>query len=157
MRRVHSCVSGLLLVVSATAWAGVEPYPDAVIGETVSTKTRAEVVTELHQAIRAGRMYDFPVMYADKQAIAEERRQVASNAQAAGQSTNAGGSNAVVVWGDARLVRAKVRAETEEANRLGLLSFGEGDPPIATAAQEEQIAAAGRRAVEAIRVAEARG
>jgi Domain of unknown function (DUF4148) len=51
--------------------------------------------------------------------------------------------------------RAEVIAEMQEARRLGLLHFGESDPPIATAEQEVQIAEAGRRAREAIEVARA--
>ncbi len=153
MRRSQSCVSGFLLLASAAAWAGVEPYPEAVIGENVSTKTRAEVVAELHEAIRSGKMYDFPMMYADSQVFVEARSRTASSAQAGGQSSAASADDTIVVWGDASVLRAKIRAETEEANRLGLLGFGEGDPPIATAEQEELIAAAGRRAVRLLQVA----
>jgi hypothetical protein len=147
MRRVHHCVSAVLLVASATAWAGYEPYPEAVIGESVSTKTRAEVVAELREAIRTGQMDDSPSLYAERQALAESNRLAAAGEASAGASSVAFDGDAVVVWGDARLVRAKIQAEAAEANRLGLLSFGEGDPPIATAEQEELIAAAGRRAV----------
>ena len=39
--------------------------------------------------------------------------------------------------------RAAVLAELREASRLGLLSYGEADPGIATPTQEAQIAAAG--------------
>jgi hypothetical protein len=120
-------------------------YPPVAFDEMVSTKTRAEVVAELHEAIRSGKMYDFPITYADKVALAEERRIVAGNAQPAAHP-----DDTVVVWGDARVVRAKIQAEAAEANRLGLLSFGEGDPPAATAAQEQLIAAAGQRAAEQI-------
>jgi hypothetical protein len=42
--------------------------------------------------------------------------------------------------------RAQVRAELAEAQRLGLLSWGELDTPIATPEQEQQIADAGVRA-----------
>lgn len=44
--------------------------------------------------------------------------------------------------------RAEVLAELREAARLGLLSVGEGDPPIATAEQERLIAKAGHDAAE---------
>ena len=44
--------------------------------------------------------------------------------------------------------RAVVLAELREAQRLGLTSFGEGDPPIATAEQERLIAKAGHDAAE---------
>jgi hypothetical protein len=150
MRRVHGCVSGLLLAISATAWAGVEPYPEAITGPAVSTKTRAEVVAELQDAISRGRMYDLPYMYADRVAFAQSSG-AAGDVQSTTQVT-AGPDGAVVVWGDARLARVRIQAEATEANRLGLLAFGEGDPPIATAEQEQLIAAAGRRAIAGLRV-----
>ncbi|UCG97535.1 MAG: DUF4148 domain-containing protein [Burkholderiales bacterium] len=152
MRRVQGCVSGLLLAVSATAWAGVEPYPEAITGPSVSTKTRAEVVAELHDAIRRGAMYDLPYMYADRVAFARAS-EAAGDARTTVEVTT-GPDGLIVVWADGRLLQTKIRAETEEANRLGLVSFGEGDPPIATMEQEQSIAAAGRRAVEAMRVAQ---
>ena len=145
MGRVQICSAALLLGVSAGAWAGVEPYPEAVIGPDASTKTRAQVVTELHEAIRLGKMYDFPSMYTDKVALGQARQEITSIAQPAARS-----DDTVVVWGDARVVRARVQAEAAEANRLGLLSFAEGDPPVATAAQEQLIAAAGQRAAEQV-------
>lgn len=144
MRRVHSCVPGLLLAVSASAWAGGGFYPPLAVEDGVATRTRAEVVAELHDAIRVGRMYDFPLMYADKQALAEAQSQVA---EASGQASVANAADVIVVWGDARVMRTKIQAEAAEANRLGLLAFGEGDPPIATAEQEQMIAVAGRRAI----------
>ena len=49
--------------------------------------------------------------------------------------------------------RAQVKAELREAARLGLLSFGEGDVPVATPAQEQLIADAGRHAAEKVLVA----
>jgi hypothetical protein len=156
MRRVHSCVSAVLLAVSATAWAGIEPYPEAVIGESASTRSRAEVVAELHEAIRSGRMYDHPYMYADWQAFAQSGSRSGDQTQAAGQVA-IGPDGAVVVWGDAREARVRIQAEAAEANRLGLLSVGEGDPPVATAEQEQLIAAAGRRAVEAMQVDDTMG
>lgn len=51
--------------------------------------------------------------------------------------------------------RAQVIAELREAQRLGLMSVGESDPPVATARQQSQIAAAGQRAAEAERMAAA--
>jgi hypothetical protein len=156
MRRVQSCVSGFLLLASATAWAGIEPYPEAVIGESASTRSRAEVVAELREAIRSGRMYDHPYMYADRQAFAQAGSQAGGETRAAAQVT-VGPDGAVVVWGDTRAARVRIQAEAAEANRLGLLSFGEGDPPIATDEQEQLIAVAGRRAVESMRAADAIG
>jgi hypothetical protein len=44
--------------------------------------------------------------------------------------------------------RAEVLAELREAQRLGLVSIGEGDMPIATAEQERMIVKAGRDAAE---------
>ena len=153
MRRVHSCSAGLLLAVCTGAWAGGGLYPPLAVDDGVITKTRAEVTAELQEAIRSGKMYDQLFTYEDRRAFAEARALAAAEAQASGQSASAGSSNAVVVWGDARIVRARIRAETEEASRLGLLAFGEGDPPVATAEQEELIAAAGRRAVSQLQVA----
>ena len=139
--------TALLLCVATAAWAGVEPYPEAVMGQAVSTKTRAEVAAELRDAIHLGRMYDFPNLYSDKQARAEEIRQASVAATTASQPAGTEAGDVVIVWGDARLVRVKIQAEAAEANRLGLLAFGEGDPPVATAEQEQLIAAAGRRAI----------
>jgi hypothetical protein len=51
-------------------------------------------------------------------------------------------------------VRTRLHAEAVEAGRLGVLNSGEGNPPIATASQEELIAAAGRRAVDDIQTAQ---
>lgn len=44
------------------------------------------------------------------------------------------------------VTRAQVQAELREATRLGLVSIGEGDAPIASAEQEQLIAQAGQRA-----------
>jgi hypothetical protein len=44
--------------------------------------------------------------------------------------------------------RAEVLAELHEATRLGLVSVGEGDVPVATAEQEQLIAKAGHDAAE---------
>jgi hypothetical protein len=44
--------------------------------------------------------------------------------------------------------RAEVQAELREAQKLGLVSVGEGDAPIATAEQEALIAKAGHDAAE---------
>lgn len=148
MTRVHSCAAGLLLAASTGAWAGGGPYPPLAVDDGAPTKTRAEVTAELHEAIRSGRMYDYVFTYEDRQALAEERRQAAIAAQSSGRSVAADDGDVVVVWGDARLTRIRIQAEAAEANRLGLLAFGEGDPPVATAEQEALIAAAGRRAIE---------
>lgn len=44
------------------------------------------------------------------------------------------------------VTREQVQAELREATRLGLVSIGEGDAPIATAKQEQLIAQAGQGA-----------
>lgn len=49
---------------------------------------------------------------------------------------------------DSTVSRAAVVAELREAQRLSLVSVGEGDIPVATAEQEQMIFAAGRRAAE---------
>jgi hypothetical protein len=46
--------------------------------------------------------------------------------------------------------RAEVQAELREATRLGLISVGESDAPVATAEQEQLIAKAGHDAGEQI-------
>lgn len=133
MKRVHLSAVALLLAVTTSAWAAVEPYPAAVQAEDAPAMTRAEVAADLHEAQRLGLLSnvesDFPY------------------AGAAVRSEHTFG-------GDPGVVRTKTHAETVEAGRLGILSFGEGDPPVATASQEELIAAAGRQAVDALRVAE---
>jgi hypothetical protein len=148
MRRVHSCAAGLLLAVCTGAWAGGGLYPPLAVDDGVGSKTRAEVIAELQEAIRSGKMYDQLFTYEDGRALAAARALAASEAQASGQSASASSPDVVVVWGDARSLRTRIQAEAAEANRLGLLAFGEGDPPVATAEQEELIAAAGRRAIE---------
>ena len=151
MRRFQACVSGFLLAVTATAWAGVEPYPEAVMGQAAPSRTRAEVVAELQQAILAGQMFDEPYLYRDRQAYARAGNPVAGDSWAE-EPAVISADGTVIVWGNARLMRAKIQAEAAEANRLGLLSFAEGDPPLATAEQEQLIAAAGRRAVANVSV-----
>jgi len=137
MNRAHLLTIPVLLAVSASAWAGGGLYP--ATAETQSTKSRAEVVAELREAQRLGYMSTvetpFPT-YRAGDAIPGE---------------------AFIVWGDRdtreALLRVKIRAETRMAAKFGLLSFGEGDPPIATAEQESLIAAAGKEAVERARMA----
>jgi hypothetical protein len=134
MKQAHLSSVALMLAVTSSAWAGVEPYPDAVQDKEVSTKTRSEVIAELREAQRLGLMTsgegDFPSVKVSQQS-----------------------ADSATLQGDARTMRAKIHAETIEANRLGLLSVGEGNPPVATAEQEELIAAAGVQAVNLARVA----
>lgn len=132
MNRVHLSAVALLLAVTTSAWAAVEPYPAAVQGEDASASTRAEVVADLYEAQRLGQL---------------------SNVESDLPNVGAAGSGHTFA-GDPGVVRTRTHAETVEAGRLGILSFGEGDPPVATASQEKLIAAAGRQAVDALRVAE---
>lgn len=131
MKRVHLSGVALVLAVTTSAWADGGPYSPDIGYDHASSKTRAEVMGELHEAQRLGLLTsvdsDFPSVKASQES-----------------------GDTVIVWGDARAMRAKIHAETIEANRLGLLSVGEGNSPVATAEQEELIAAAGRRAVETI-------
>lgn len=148
MWKTKTCGIALALAMATSAWAGgIEPYPDAVVGPSVSTKTRAEVVAELQDAIRTGQMFDSQSVYDGWLTHANEFGQASDAAQASAQMAN-DPDGTFIVWGNASMMRAKIQAEAAEANRLGLLSFGEGDPPVATAEQEQLIAAAGRRAVE---------
>jgi hypothetical protein len=58
------------------------------------------------------------------------------------------------LWqGESTKSRAEVVAELEEAQRLGLLTYGEDGVKFSTPAQEQQIADAGRSAAEQGRVA----
>ena len=159
MRQLQICSAAVLLAASAGAWADVEPYPAAVQAAPVSTMTRAQVIAEFQEALRLGLIVngegDFPVVTpVQMQLIAKAGERAAGHAQVAQGPVIEHPGDVVVVWGDPRVLRAKIRAETIEANRLGLISVGEGNPPIATAEQEELIATAGRRAVEALRFAE---
>lgn len=138
MKQVHLSSVALLLAVTTSAWAAVEPYPEAVQGQDMSTKRRAQVIAELHEAIRLGQMYDFPMMYAQTQLLAN-----------AGERAGA----VAVSRGDQRQLRAQVSAGATEANRLGLLTSGEGDTPVATAEQEALIAAAGEQAASHVQEA----
>jgi hypothetical protein len=159
MRRVHICGVALLAAFSASAWADGGPYPPRAYGEDGSTKTRLQVVAEVQEAARLGLIgngeHDFPSITATQMhMIARAGERSVGYTGVAGQSIVADPDHAVVVWGDPRAVRAKVRGETLEAARLGLLRGGEGGPPFATAEQLELIAAAGRRAAEALRAAD---
>lgn len=134
MKHAQLSSVALMLAVTGSAWAGVEPYPEAVQAEQVSAKTRAEVTAELREAQRLGLISsgeaDFP------------------NARVSHWS-----ADSVALRGDASAMRVRVRAETIEAAKLGLLSFGNGNPPIANAEQEKLIAAAGKLAADEARMA----
>jgi Domain of unknown function (DUF4148) len=128
MSRVHFSGVALLLAVSTGAWGGGGEYVDAKGFEHASSKTRAQIGVELREAQRIGLMSNIESHYPDVD-IAD---------------TFAGGS----VAADRRTLRVRVRAETLEAGRLGLLSSGDGNALFATAEQEELIAVAGRLAVK---------
>jgi hypothetical protein len=68
-------------------------------------------------------------------------------AQAAGQLPVAGEVGVRFAEAPSTKPRAQVVAETREAARLGLLSYGEAGPKQATPAQERQIELAGIQAV----------
>jgi len=126
MKRTHLPAAALLLAVTASAWADGGPYSPDIGYDPASSKTRAQVIAELHEAQRLGLMTsvdgDFPNVGV------------------------AAPSSATIV--EQRAVRAKVRAETREAARLGVLSIGEGGSTSATPQQQDAIAAAGRRAAD---------
>ena len=157
MTRVQICGAALLLAVSARAWADGGIYPPLAVNDDVPTKTRAQVVAELQEAMRHGLV---TWGEADAQVRAPVQAQTirdafsyvveaaTGRAQWTEQPIAAQPDEAVVVWGDPRVLRAKVRAETLEAARLGLLVNGEGGPPFPTVEQLELIAAAGQRAVD---------
>jgi hypothetical protein len=155
MKRVRICGAALLLAVSAAAQAGFEPYPQAVQAEPPSTKTRAQVATELQEAIREGQVtygegdnaVRAPVQ---TQTIADAFRHLIDSASAR-TSDAAYPGDTVVVWGDHVASRAQVHAETLEASRLGLLANRE-DGNFPTTEQLEMIAAAGQRAMSADQV-----
>jgi hypothetical protein len=137
MKRVLTTSAALVLSVTASAWAAVgpqysvEPYPASFLVEKASPRTRPEVLAELHEAQRLGLMSGVEGDFFNVKV---------------GQEAG----DAAVGWADAGAIRVKVRAEALEAARLGMLSVGEENPPIATAEQEKMITAAGRRAVDGI-------
>lgn len=156
MKRLQLCGAGLMLACSAGAMAQVEPYPTAVQGADGSMYTRSQVAAEFLEAQRLGLVVsgeqDIPAATPlQMQMIANAGRHAIGQADETIVAATNDADDTIVVWGNPQLLRAKTSAEAAEANRLGLLSFGEGDPPIATAAQEAQIAAAGRRAVQEAR------
>lgn len=75
---------------------------------------------------------------------------VASLALAAGTAFADAGDVHINDWAaidnGGQSTRAKVEAELREAQRLGLLTIGDGDLPVATAEQEAAIEEAGRQA-----------
>ncbi|MBK9245441.1 MAG: hypothetical protein IPM30_11490 [Burkholderiales bacterium] len=131
MRRIHFSAAAAVLAITTHAWAGGGPFPADATQDLTSLNGGAQVIAELHEA---------------------QRLDLLSNVERDFPSVVVGGaSDSALSADDPRTVRAKIHAETVEAGRLGVLGSGEGDQPVATAAQEELIAAAGRRAVDDLR------
>lgn len=134
MRQRHLFATALVLAVTTSAWAGIEPYPEAVQAKGASITTRDQVVAELREAQRLGQMTSGEGGY-PKATFGDEI-----------------GSSSTL--GDSGQLRARIDAETTEAAKLGLLGSGEGNPPIATAEQEKLITVAGDHAVEGFQSAQ---
>jgi hypothetical protein len=117
---ILSSLVATVALLGTTAAIAQEATPAPEIDNFVSTKTRAEVISETQDAARRGLILRND---ADAERIA------------------AIGYRSV-------LPRAQVRAETAMAVRLGLTRYGEGAAPQATPAQLEQIRAAGLRALQ---------
>lgn len=110
--------------LAGSALADAGNYPEPYLAKSEGPgRSRAEVIAEVMQSQREGRL-NFV-----------ESEFPSSVHSAPGKS------------------RAEVIAEWQEAQRLGLLSTGEGDSKFATPQQNEQIAAAGRRAAESVQFA----
>src|SRR5262249_48063648 len=143
-------VAGLLLSTSVFA-NEVNPI-DVGQEELIRTKSRAEVLAELEQAIASGEM-----PRGDNAFAPEEWKSTKTRAQVVAELTQAiaagqlpVGDNAFVPeqWKSTK-TRAQVVAETREAARLGLLrSYGDQEPKVASAKEEQQIRLAGLRAIE---------
>lgn len=126
MKRVHLPAGALLLALATSAWADGGPYSPDISYDHASSKTRAQVIAELHEAQRLGLMTPVDGDFVSVK-VAEQGRDTIA---------------------DQRVLRVQVRAETLEAARLGLLGNGEGGSTFATPQQQEMIAAAGRRAAD---------
>ncbi len=119
-----------LMSVAGAAFAGGGPvhYPGDFLfvpGDRAKPVDRAQIVAELREAQRLGLI-----------------------------SLGEADSNIRAPQPVSTKTRAQVVAELREAQRLGLVNVGgEGDIPIATAAQERMIVAAGLRAVEQSKLA----
>jgi hypothetical protein len=129
MSQIHLSGFAVVLAVTSSAWAGVEPYPAAVQVEAASTKTRSDVIAELQEAQRLGLMAS-----------------VEFDVPSYNVSLDSGDSG--------RASRARVHAETLEASRLGLLSAGESDAPVATSEQDRLVETAGQLAFNQARAAQ---
>jgi len=118
--KATASIVAVLVFASGAAFAGGGPYPEPAIPESGTSKTRAQVLAELHEAQRLGLIH-----------VGEGDIRSDPSKQPGSIKT-----------------RAQVVAEMREAQRLGLLNFGEGDVPVASPEQEKLIADAGRRAAE---------
>jgi hypothetical protein len=114
-------VTAAIAVFGAAASVAQEATDAPEVRHFAPTKTRAEVMAELRQAEREGR-------------VARNEADVQRIADAGFRSQKS---------------RAQVRAETEEARRLGLAEAGEGGAPTPTPEQLDRIRVAGQRALDA--------
>jgi hypothetical protein len=114
-----------LSLAVAVSGAFAEANDQSLFGwaETRSTLTREQVRQEMRDAIARGDRFDGERGYVPAPTPSKPRS------------------------------RAEVLAELREAMRLGLLAVGDGDIPVATAAQERLIAKAGRDAAERVATA----
>lgn len=116
MKTASSCAAAFLLVVAGSASAeGPIAYPEEPA--LISTKTRAEVQAELHEAQRHGLVSYSEV---DRSAGVEAAQPART--------------------------RAEVLDELREARRLGLVSYGEVGPVAADTVPAQPAAAADLRA-----------
>jgi hypothetical protein len=96
---------------------------------------------------------DYPKESMSASTLTRAEVQAARDAKAKSEFKNLYGLRSYIDWGKSERSRAEVVAELREAQRLGLVSYGEVEKRIATPEQERQIAEAGRRAVEQRQVA----
>ena len=123
MKSKLAVLSLVAMTVAGSALAGDGDFPEAYLWKGEPTKARAEVIAEMEEAKRLGQF-----------TVGDDGPGAFAN-QGSGKS------------------RAEVVAELEEAQRLGLLTSGEEGARFATPSEEQQIAEAGRRAAEEVRVA----
>jgi hypothetical protein len=110
--------------LAGSALADAGNYPEPYLAKSEGPgRSRAEVIAEVMQARREGKLE-----FAENE-FPSSVHSVSSKS------------------------RAEVIAEWKEAQRLGLLQNGEGGSQFASVEQNEQIAAAGRRAAEAVHLA----
>lgn len=126
MKTFRTLIQAATLAFLAMSAQAEHALPDPS-ASFVSTRTRAEVIAELHAARKAGQVHCGEVLY-----------------------------QYVDTQLPSTLTREQVRAEAIEALRLGLLWSGEAQPRLPTAAELESIRRAGLAAVESKVAASAR-